>query len=356
MGAFALRAPGDRVPALLLALAAAFAFPSPAFPSPATGAVPDPAVPLLVVAADPGLEGDARRVEALDRERLWTAMRLAGLDDPGPPIRVRLIAESSPEAAAVRDWVAGFARGAGGPVVIFPARTPRYPSDSLEELLHHEVAHVLISRAARGGEVPRWFHEGVAMAAGSAWGLGDRSRFAVEVLRRGRVPLDRIDRLFAGGSGSVGRAYAVSGAFVRDLRRRHGPWITGDVLRRVGRGVAFDRAFHQATGESLAAAEERFWRRETFWQRWVPFLTSSFVLWLGVTLLAVLAFRRRRQRDAELELRWELEERRQAAARAAREVWRDADAARGLPDPSAGDPEAEDRGPGSRGSGDRWVH
>lgn len=305
------------------------------------------AVPVLIVEADPGLGDEAARVEALDSERLWTAMQLAGLDDPGPPIHVRLVAESSPEAAAVSGWVAGFARGAIGPVVIFPARTPRYPSASLEELLHHEVAHVLIARSAGGGAVPRWFHEGVAMAAGSAWGLGDRSRFAVEVLRRGREPLDSLAPLFAGGSGAAARAYAVSGAFVRDLRAHHGPWITGDILRRVGRGVAFDRAFRQATGETLAAAERRFWRRETFWQRWVPFLSSSFVLWLGITLLAMVAFRRRRLRDAELAVRWELEERRQIEAQQARAA-RQAAA------------ETAELGRGGLGSGDegpdRWVH
>jgi hypothetical protein len=93
-----------------------------------------------------------------------------------------------------------------------------------------------------------------------------------------------------------------------------GPEVTGEVLRRVGRGVVFEDAFRQATGEPLAAAEESFWRRRTFWQRWLPFLTSSFALWLAVTLLALWAFRRRRRRDAELAERWAEEEQARAAA------------------------------------------
>ena len=226
-----------------------------------------------------------------------------------------LAPESSPEARAVRSWVAGYARGAAGPIVIFPERTPTYPDASLEELVHHEVAHVLIARAARGRPLPRWFNEGVAMAAGGAWGVEDRSRFMLATLRRGPVRLADADRLFAGGGASAARAYALSGAFVRDLLRRHGPGVTGDVLAQVGRGVAFEDAFRQATGEPLAAAEESFWRRQTFWQRWLPFLTSSFALWLAVTLLALAAFRRRRRRDAELAARWEQEERALAGAR-----------------------------------------
>lgn len=267
-----------------------------------------PPAPELVIEAPPRLTDARRRLESLDRARLWTAVELAGLDDPGPPILVVLAPEDSPEARAVHRWVAGYARGASGPIVLFPERTPTYPDDSLEELLHHEVAHVLISRAARGGPLPRWFHEGVAMAAGRAWGIEDRSRFVLATLRGGPVRLAAIDDLFAGGGGSAARAYAVSGAFVQDLIGRHGDGVTGDILRRVGRGVAFDEAFRQATGDTLAAAEESYWRRWTFWQRWLPFLTSSFALWMLVTLLALWAFYRRRRRDAELAERWARED------------------------------------------------
>lgn len=280
-----------------------------ALPATAHGAVPDhPPPPELVIEAPARLDDARRRLEGLDRERLWTAVELAGLERPGPPIRVVLAPEGSPEARAVRGWVAGYARGAAGPIVLFPERSPTYPDDSLEELLHHEVAHVLIERAARGGALPRWFHEGVAMAAGRAWGIEDSSRFVLATLRGGPARLADTEALFAGGGGSAARAYAVSGAFVRDLMARHGGGVSGEILGRVGRGVAFEEAFRQATGETLAAAEESFWRRRTVWQRWLPFLTSSFALWIVVTLLALWAFQRRRRRDAELAARWAAEE------------------------------------------------
>ena len=250
----------------------------------------------------------AARVRAYDPSRLAAAMRLAGLGDPGLLIRVVFALEESAAGRAVPSWVAGFAIGAEGLVVVFPDRAPTYPDDSLEELLHHEICHVLISRAARGRPLPRWFNEGVAMAAGRAWSLGDSSRFAFEVLRRGRVRVADLDPLFGGGGAAAARAYAVAGSFVRDLLDRHGPQVTGDILRRVGSGVPFAAAFRTATGTSLAAAEDAFWRRATFWGRWVPFLSSSVVLWIGVTLLALWAFRRRHERDAALARRWEAEE------------------------------------------------
>lgn len=277
----------------------------------ATAAFPQPgeAVPQLLVESPERYERQAERIRDFDPERMTVAMRLVGLEQPGPPIRVILAPEGSPEARAVRDWVAGYAVGADGPIVLFPARSPSYPDSSLEELMHHEVAHILISRAAAGRPVPRWFHEGVAMAAGSAWNLGDSSRFSLDVLRRGRTPLARVDRLFAGGGAAASRAYAVSGAFVEHLRGRHGPWVTGEILSRMGAGASFENAFQSATGDTVQEAEEVFWRRQTFWRRWVPFLTSGTALWLGITLLALLAFRRRKQRDEAMAERWEREDR-----------------------------------------------
>jgi hypothetical protein len=193
-------------------------------------------------------------------------------------------------------------------VVLFPARAGGYPYDSLEELLQHEVAHVLVERAARGRPVPRWLHEGIAMTAGGAWGLEDRTRFGLAVARQGEVPLAELPEQFAGGGAAAARAYAVSGGFVGFLLRRHGPAVTGAILARVGRDLPFDAAFREATGESLAAAEAAFWRRQTLWHRWVPFVTSSTALWIGVTLLALWAIRRRRERDARLAERWAREE------------------------------------------------
>jgi len=291
------------LPALCGALLAADAAP------PAGAAAAEaPAPPALVVEAPPELAAYARRVEELDERRLAGAMALAGLAEAGPPIRVVLVPEGAEAARRAPPWVAGYATGAAGPVVLFPARANDYPYDSFEELVQHEVAHVLVERAARGAPVPRWLHEGIAMTAGEAWGLEDRTRFALAAARRERVALDRLDRRFGGGETDAATAYAVAGGFVNFLLRRHGPQVTGDVLAGLARGRGVDEAFRTATGESLYAAQAAFWKRSTLWHRWVPLLTSSTVLWIGVTLLVLWAVRRRRARSAAIEERWAREE------------------------------------------------
>ncbi len=276
------------------------------------------AAPRLVIEAPPELASTVAELESIPPARLQSAMRLVGLADPGPPIQVLLAAEGSPAARAAPGWVAGYAFGGGGPVVLFPQRTPAYPDGSLEELLGHEVAHVLIARAARGAPVPRWFHEGVATVAGGSWGLADRSRLVRLDPERDR--LAGLDARFAGGRAEVERAYALSAAFVVSLLRRHGRDSAASVLGETARGLPFEEAFASATGESLADAEAAFWRRHGLYYRWLPLLTSSVTLWLAITFLALWAGRRRRARSAELQRRWEAEERLAADLEAPDEV------------------------------------
>ena len=252
----------------------------------------------LEVEAPAELAAEAARVAALQPVDSSSFQELLGLRELGRPIRVYLIPESSPLARNVPRWIAGFARGAEDLVVLFPERIPTYPYSSLPELLRHEVAHVLIDRSTGGATLPRWFHEGLAMIAEGSWRMSDQSRLAMALLRSGQPELDDLSALFSGDEQRVAWAYAVSGAFVRDLLRRHGEDVIAGLLAAI-----------LASVDSRPATElDRFWRRSALWYRWLPIVTSSSVLWIAISLLALVAIRRRRARDRALLEQWEREE------------------------------------------------
>ena len=264
-----------------------------------------PRVPQLVIEAPEELASARSRLERFDTNRLSGVMRLVGLDDPGDPIRVVLVPEGSALAQRVPPSTAGFASLDEGLIVLFPARSPAYPHDTLEDVLHHEVTHVLMARAAGGVPLPRWFHEGLAVIAERTWSVEDRARLLRELMLVRRTSLDHIDALFAGSDTAVTRAYTLSAAFVRDLIRQYGVDAPGNILRRVAGGQPFERAFAQTTGASVAAAEAAFWDRNRFWTAIGTFLTTQAALWTIVTLVALYAIIRRRQQRAEQRRRWE---------------------------------------------------
>jgi hypothetical protein len=248
-------------------------------------------------------------MRTIQPSKLVTAIELLDMEDPGPPIRVILVSEKSAAAQNSEPWIAGYAYGALSTIVLFPERTPSYPDSSLEELLRHEIAHILISRAAKHQPIPRWFNEGMAMIAGGSWSLGDRSRVSLAMIGDHKVPLAQLDRNFQRGRRAAAYSYVISEAFARSLVRHHGQGVGGDILSMVALRIPFREAFRRVAGESLDSAENRFWRKQTLWYRWVPIITSSATLWLAITALALVAMGRRRQKDAALRRMWEEEER-----------------------------------------------
>jgi hypothetical protein len=243
-------------------------------------------------------------MESMDHKRLAEVVRLVGLEDPGPPIHIQLLADSSADAA-VASWVAGFARQDN--VVIFPSRSPRYPDSTLDDVLRHEVAHALIWRASSGRPIPRWFNEGLAMAAERPR-LLDQTQLFAYLASGARLSLRDLDRLFDGGEADQARAYQLSRVLVWDLLRDHGVDTGGRILQQIAEGASFETAFTNVIGQSTAAVETDFFKRDSIWATWMPIFFSQETLWLVITLLAILAIWRKRKRGAEIRRRWDEEE------------------------------------------------
>jgi hypothetical protein len=263
-------------------------------------------VPRIEIEAPAEFASLRRRFESLDTERLAGITERVGLEDPGPVIRVVLAPESSELARDAAPWIAGYARG--GEVVIFPARSPGYPHTSLDDVLRHEIAHILIARASGGQSVPRWFNEGLAMSTERSWRIEDQTRLLYQLVAGPAESLSQLERLFSGGESRQARAYTLASAFVRDLLEQHGQDAAGKILARMRGGETFDRAFIDVTGLTLDAAESEFWKRQRVWTTWAPLLTSSAVIWMIVTIIALLAIRSRRRKDAALHRKWDEED------------------------------------------------
>jgi hypothetical protein len=268
-----------------------------------------PAIRLQVEAPDE-LAATARRVEALaTRQSLFAAgLALTGEERLPRPVRLRLVPEQDRLAKEVPAWVSGFAVASGNLIVLFPARVRSYPDRNLQVLLQHEVAHLLVAHAAGMRPVPRWFNEGIATVAAREWGFEDRARYAIAVVGKGPRSFTELSSGFRGSQTEVTRSYALSAAVVRFLRDRYGNKVTASILELLATGMSFDEAFLRVTGVTASRAEEIFFHEEVLWSTWVPFLTSSGLLWMAITMLALVAIKRRRDRSRALHEKWEQED------------------------------------------------
>lgn len=266
------------------------------------------APPRLLVEAPSGLAAYAREVERLDPTTFLPAMELTGLWEPGD-IRVVVTPEGSPLARRAPSWAVAYADPPAGLVVLIPTRTPVWPDDGLPDVVRHEVAHVLTFRAAGGRMAPRWFDEGLAMAAGRERVIQDDFREALAILTGPRLRFAQVDELFQGGRSDANRAYSLSSAFFGDLLARHGSALPRRVLRRMAEGLPFEEAFRSATGVAFRDETGLFWTSRRSLERWLPIVTSTAAVWLGIVLLAAWAVRVVRGRKSVRLAAWEAEER-----------------------------------------------
>lgn len=259
----------------------------------------------VVVDAPPVLAATAARVEETDLPRLRDSLVRAGLELPSP-IRIALLPEDDPRARAVPDWIVGFASG-GHDIVIMPGRVVSYPYDSLESVVRHEVAHLALTTRAGGLDLPRWFHEGVAVSVDSGWDTGARLRLLFAVARAPRI--QQLTRFFESASQSeTTLAYLLATVLVDDLRQRHGPGLPGAIAARVAAGASFGEAFRLETSETPDAAAARAWAAYRRWTAWIPSLASPSAAWTIILVLAVAAYVARRRRRVQRRRRWDEEE------------------------------------------------
>lgn len=288
--------------------------------------------------ADENWEATGRELSSRPTQRSASLAEFVGLESSGAMITVHLLDESSSVARRVPHWISGFAEVETGSVALFPARVPLYPHDSMQELLDHELLHVLLYRAAGSHSLPRWFSEGVSLVGSRGFSLEDRGYALAGGLRGGPTDTSELELYFSSGRGGSHTAYALSGALVHHLIQEYGSDLVARIAAEMRSGVSFEEAFRRNTGEDLDAAGSRFFRRSRFLYTWLPWFTSGAGLWLGVTLLALMARSRKRQRTQDIERKWEEEERSHEASRRALEVLGDS--------PS----EDEEQGP------EEWVH
>jgi hypothetical protein len=259
----------------------------------------------IVIDAPPALEAVRTQLESVDLDRVAASLADAGLTLPAT-MRVTLIPEADPRARDMPPWVVGLAFGEAD-IVLFPQRVRPYPYDSLESVLRHEITHLALTARSDGQPLPRWFHEGVAMAVDGDWGIRGQLRLLFEMARDPGTA--HLTQLFdAQTQPDSALAYAMSAALIADVQRRHGLDAPGRIAARVATGETFVTAFARETGETPDEAASRAWRLYRRWTNWVPAVTSGSAIWMGIMLVAGAAYVAVRRRRARRRAQWDREE------------------------------------------------
>lgn len=234
--------------------------------------------------------------------------------DGQPRVHIRIartpgeMASLAPEGHPPPKYAGGVAYSRIGLVLL--TIEPVHPNSihDLPEVFRHELAHVAIFDAVNGHPIPRWFNEGFAVYASGESSLPRLQTLWSATVSENLIPFERLERSFPKDSLEVSIAYAQSADIVRYLMRTQDQQRFESLIGRVGKGQSFERALENSYSTSLDMLEYE-WRedvakRYTMW----PVLFSGSFVWVGAIGLFVVAWRRKRRRQAAILARWEKEE------------------------------------------------
>jgi hypothetical protein len=253
---------------------------------------------------------------AADARRILLAIEADLALRPVAPYRMLLIppgvardAEVLALERAVPEWAAGFMLPSYRIGAIRMGAAEQYPYGSVASVLGHEATHQLLHDAV-DGKLPRWFEEGVAMWEERRWGMTDAAVLAGSLLGREVPALADWDGSFSGSADAARLGYAAAFSFVASESRRTDPQLLRRLVHETERRP-FVEAWRVVTGEPLAVTHARWRARVLPRYRWLGLIAGASPLWLGITLLTILAGVRRRARARDQRRRW-IDEERQA--------------------------------------------
>jgi|GEM_PF-2182320 len=235
-----------------------------------------------------------------------------GINPPGW-IQVYLTSSSEeyrrlqPKGNKAPEWAVGLAYGDLG--VIYLRQAGRSgQAVNVEETFVHELSHIIVRRATKENEVPRWFSEGMAMYHARQFSLELIKTIGYAILTRSIIPLRGLENRFPGVSTDIELAYAESFEFVNFLVNEFGERKFHKFVRRLASGGEFYTSLEESFGLDVEKLEEKWLSDLKLNYAWLPAITSGGTLWGLASLFLVIGYLRKRRERKKKMLKWEEQE------------------------------------------------
>ncbi len=210
-------------------------------------------------------------------------------------------------------WADGTAWPTRGLIYLRSPRLRNGTDEPLEQVLDHELVHIILGRTFAPRPVPHWLQEGAAQLLARQFTPELTERLAAGQLGDSLFSLDSLTRSFPSDPVRARLAYAQSADLVAYLQNTYGEDTLPTLTLALAQGADVDEALMAATGKDGLSLDGEWRARISKSPMWLGPLVADTTLLGGAGLMLVFgAFGVRRRRQRVL-ARWEHEERVQNA-------------------------------------------
>ncbi len=205
------------------------------------------------------------------------------------------------------DWGAGLALLDQARIVI---KSPKYMpiNRSFRELIGHELAHIMLYRAAGGRWLPRWLQEGFAMYSSGEWHIGQDILVARAAWTGRLIPLHKMEDLITFKGGQAQLSYTESYLAVNHLLTKADPYLLSDFLTMYRSNGDFYADWKKMVGQDYVAWITSWLTGTSREYHFFIFLLDNEMFWIILAALFILLFVLKKRQNARTKRRWEIEE------------------------------------------------
>jgi hypothetical protein len=191
--------------------------------------------------------------------------------------------------ANLPDWGAAVAIKERNLIVI---KSPIYfeVGKSLEELLGHELGHLVLEKAAAGKWLPRWFEEGFCQLISGEWQYGQDFLLTRAVWGDGLIPLTALEDVNRFGDTKAALAYAESYLAVSMMARDLGMEFFPEFLEGYKASGNFYDAFFQASGYRYTEYAQLWQNKTTDKYRFILYIFDSRLFFPLLAIIFILLY------------------------------------------------------------------
>lgn len=250
----------------------------------------------------PGTEKVAQNIASRLEPEL---KRISSKLESSPAGPIKLVIAPDPrsfmemQGGDISPWVSGRAYPSRSTIMVRPLRGREIRHSSINGVISHEIAHIVLHQKLGKHRPPKWVDEGVAVFMGSEpfW---SRSERLMPIALTGKyIPFRSLEHTFPRDPDGASTAYAQSGSFVNFLYNEYGAAAFLDFLERLSEGEDQKSALQASFNLPLSRLEDK-WLREVKKSYWlVAIFSGGGVLWFFISLLFIFAYVKKKRQTRE---------------------------------------------------------
>jgi len=181
-------------------------------------------------------------------------------------------------------------------------------SKRFNQVVEHELNHLMINRLGVTQSIPRWFKEGYAMLVANEITLKHKIKVVRNARRGNLFKINELKNFSNLDNQEYLLAYAQSAVFVESLEQIYGAQIFSSIIESLKNNLEFDNAIYKTTSHNYEMIEELIISHIFTKYSWLKLIDFTDILFSLMPLLLVIGFILKSYKTKRIKEKWKIEE------------------------------------------------